>query len=455
MAHLWVPARDISPPEPPPSSPPARRRRPRCVIIILLSPPRRAAARLESAAPARPKPWPPALACNAAGNQRGHPQESHRGGGGAGPPVGAGRAMEAGGGLGWGAPAAEAGAVTAGGGGGGAGAPGGAPGAAGAPWGVLPGGPAHISSTGLVAAGGDYGLSASHPCDEDSYGVISAGNYVEGEILEQRECLPGLMVNDSKDAAVPSFLIPEQGLAGVSGAGATHARERQTSAFIGRPGSAVLALPLEFAVRATPNEVLPYGECSSIPPWPQSRSLKKRAKMYSRGAGTSASRPASAPSTGPCLPSKEYVLERERGFKLSACPGQIPDYDSLNDRALFTHFDSRRNLRNLVKSGKLSLSGRSANEERYYEKPSSISEIVRQMDDLYTWKGKDVRILKAKIGGKVLEEKEVSLRHKRLKAIYGGGDVAAPLSSSTVEAPMTPRAAMSSLVEGLSSTASL
>lgn len=215
-----------------------------------------------------------------------------------------------------------------------------------------------------------------------------------------------------------------------------------------------MARPLEFAVRATPNEVLPYGECSSIPPRPQSRSLKKRAKMYSRGAGTSVSRPASAPSTGPCLPSKEYVLERERGFKLSACPGQIPDYDSLNDRALFTHFDSRRNLRNLVKSGKLSLSGRSANEERYYEKPSSISDIVRQMDDLYTWKGKDVRILKAKIGGKVLEEKEVSLRHKRLKAIYGGGNVAASLSSSTVEAPMTPRAAMSSLVEGLSSTAS-
>ena len=82
------------------------------------------------------------------------------------------------------------------------------------------------------------------------------------------------------------------------------------------------------------------------------------------------------------------------------------------------------------------------------------SDIVRQMDDLYTWKGKDVRILKAKIGGKVLEEKEVSLRHKRLKAIYGGGNVAASLSSSTVEAPMTPRAAMSSLVEGLSSTAS-
>ena len=214
-----------------------------------------------------------------------------------------------------------------------------------------------------------------------------------------------------------------------------------------------MALPLEFAVRATPTEVSPYGECSSIPPRPQSRSLKKRAKMYSRGAGASAGRPASAPSTGPRLPSKEFVLERERGFKLSACPGQIPHYDSLKDKALFTHFDSRRNLRNLVKSGKLSLSGRSANEERYYEKPSSISEIVRQMDDLYTWKGKDVRILKARIGLKVLEEKEVSLRHRRLKAIYGCGDVAAPLSSSTVEAPMTPRAAMSSLVEGLSSTA--
>ena len=73
------------------------------------------------------------------------------------------------------------------------------------------------------------------------------------------------------------------------------------------------------------------------------------------------------------------------------------------------------------------------------------------MDDFYTWMTKDVRILKARLGGKVLEEKEVSLRQRRLKAIYGAIDRAEPLQ---IDAPQTPRAAMSSLVEGLATSTS-
>ena len=71
------------------------------------------------------------------------------------------------------------------------------------------------------------------------------------------------------------------------------------------------------------------------------------------------------------------------------------------------------------------------------------------MDDLWRWKSKDVRILKAKLGGKVQVEKEVSLRQRRLKAIYGVTAATGPAPSA--EAPPTPRAAMSSLVEGLAS----
>jgi len=147
------------------------------------------------------------------------------------------------------------------------------------------------------------------------------------------------------------------------------------------------------------------------------------------------------------MPSEEFKQELERGFELSGRASEIPTYDALKDGALFTHFDSRRNLTTLVKSGKLALSGRSLQEERYYDKPSSIDEIVTQMDDLWRWKAKDVRILKAKLGCKVQVEKEVSLRQRRLKAIYGVTGTTGPVPPA--EAPPTPRAAMSSLVEGL------
>ena len=90
------------------------------------------------------------------------------------------------------------------------------------------------------------------------------------------------------------------------------------------------------------------------------------------------------------MPSEEFVQELEGGFELSSRASEIPTYDALKDEALFTHFDSRRNLTTLVKSGKLALSGRSLQEERYYDKPSSIDEVVTQMEDLWRWKAKDV-----------------------------------------------------------------
>lgn len=71
---------------------------------------------------------------------------------------------------------------------------------------------------------------------------------------------------------------------------------------------------------------------------------------------------------------------------------------------------------------------------------------MKQINDLYTCRAKDVLIQKARLGGKVLEEKEVSLSQRRLKAIYGVIERAEPPQT---EEPHTLWATMSSLVEGL------
>ena len=287
----------------------------------------------------------------------------------------------------------------------------------------------------------------AHPGLPDGLGR-NAGTEAEAGLLELPRAL---------DGGGGFHFEPEAqrvGLAAVEpirGAGATSLAPQAGPSSPRRQRGAAFMPPLEFAVKTEPEEELqPYGASrASTAPRPQSRKLKKRSQMYSRGGGGAAGRPGGVRDGGPTMPSEEFVQELERGFELSGRASEIPTYDALKDGALFTHFDSRRNLTTLVNSGKLALSGRSLQEERYYDKPSSIAEIVTQMDDLWRWKAKDVRILKAKLGGKVQVEKEVSLRQRRLKAIYGVTAATGPAPSA--EAPPTPRAAMSSLVEGLAS----
>ena len=367
----------------------------------------------------------------------------------------------AGAGAGYGAGYAVGYAAASGGTGGGGYDGGGFGGGGGVTGGLLPG--AHIST-----AGGAGGAGAGYAPGPGGEG---ARVFFEPEALEYYdEAPPGLpdelggRANAEAKARRryrPSlggggfYFEPESqrvgaAAAGPSGGGRAAARAPQAGPSSPRVQRGVAAVPsLEFAVKAEPEEELPlYGPSrASGPPRPQSRRLKKRSQMYSRGGCGAAGRPGTARAGGPTMPSEEFVQELERGFELSSRASEIPTYDALKDGALFTHFDSRQNLTTLVKSGKLALSGRSLQEERYYDKPSSIDEIVTQMEDLWRWKAKDVRILKTKLGGKVQVEKEVSLRQRRLKAIYGVAGTVGPVPPA--EAPPTPRAAMSSLVEGL------